>query len=75
MKAAPPINSGFAVPIKAMAKQEPSFGHRTVAGLLGVNKTTVQRIFLLKDWQVRKRAVGMRPRIQIVPSVATAPNE
>lgn len=29
----------------------------------------------LKGWQVRKRAIGMRPRIQAVPSVATAPNE
>lgn len=29
----------------------------------------------LKGWQVRKRAVGMRPRIDAVPSVATAPNE
>ena len=46
-----------------------------MAWLLGFNKNTVQRIFRLKGWQVRKRAVGMRPRIQAVPSVATAPNE
>ncbi|MEQ9448749.1 MAG: integrase core domain-containing protein, partial [Rhodospirillaceae bacterium] len=50
------------------------FGCRTVAWLLGVNKNTVQRIFQIKGWQVRKRAVGMRPRIEVVPSAA-APNE
>jgi putative transposase len=35
----------------------------------------VQRIFQIKGWQVRKRPIGMRPRIEAVPSVATAPNE
>ena len=58
-----------------MIEEEPSFGYRTVAWLLGFNKNTVQRIFRIKGWQVRKRAIGMRPRIQAVPSVATAPNE
>ncbi len=53
----------------------PSFGYRTVAWLLGFNKTTVHRIFQIKGWQVRKRAVGLCPRIQAVPSVAAAPNE
>lgn len=74
-KAAPKIDPRFAEPIKAMIEAEPSFGYRTVAWLLGFNKNTVQRIFRLKGWQVRKRAVGMRPRIEAVPSVATAPNE
>ena len=74
-KAAPRVDPRFAEPIKAMIEAEPSFGYRTVAWLLGFNKNTVQRIFQLKGWQVRKRAVGMRPRIQAVPSVATAPNE
>ena len=72
-KAAPKVDPRFAEPIKAMIEQEPSFGYRTVAWLLGFNKNTVQRIFQLKGWQVRKRAVGMRPRIEAVPSVATAP--
>lgn len=63
------------VPIKAMIEQEPSFGYRTVAGLLQMNKNTVQRIFQLKGWQVRKRAIGHRPRIQALPSVALKPNE
>ena len=58
-----------------MIEQEPSFGYRTVAWLLGFNKNTVQRVFQLKGWQVRKRPVGMRPRIEPVPSVAKAPNE
>ncbi|SDX94753.1 hypothetical protein, partial [Roseicitreum antarcticum] len=39
------------------------------------NKNTVQRIFQIKGWQVRKRPIGMRPRIEAVPSVAAAPNE
>ena len=75
VKAAPRIDPRFSEPIKAMIEEEPSFGCRTVAWLPGFNKNTVQRIFRLKGWQVRKRAVGMRPRIQAVPSVATAPNE
>ncbi|MBL3587808.1 hypothetical protein JMM61_21115 [Rhodovulum sulfidophilum] len=43
-----------------MIEEEPSFGYRTVAWLLGFNKNTVQRIFQIKGWQVRKRAVGIR---------------
>ena len=58
-----------------MIEKEPSFGYRTVAWLLGFNKNTVQHIFQIKGWQVRKRQIGMRPRIEAVPSVATAPNE
>lgn len=74
-KSAPRVNPELAAPIKKMIDEEPSFGYRTVAWLLGMNKNTVQRIFRLKGWQVRKRQVGMRPRIQSVPSVAKAPNE
>jgi putative transposase len=73
-KAAPKVNSELAEPIKAMIEQEPSFGYRTVAGLLAMNKNTVQRIFQIKGWQVRKRAIGHRPRIEALPSVATAPD-
>jgi putative transposase len=40
-----------------------------------MNKNTVQRIFQIKSWQVKKRAVGQRPRVQSLPSVATRPNE
>jgi len=74
-KAVPKVDPRFAEPIKAMIEQEPSFGYRTVAWLLGFNKNTVQRVFQLKGWQVRRRPVGMRPRIEAIPSVATGPNE
>lgn len=57
-KALPKVRPELAEPIKALIEQEPSFGYRTVAGLLGMNKNTVQRIFQLKGWQVRKRASG-----------------
>lgn len=74
-KSAPKVNPRFADPIKTLIEEEPSFGYRTVAWLLGFNKNTVQRIFKIKGWQVRKRATGMRPRIEAVPSVASTPNE
>ena len=75
IKAPPKIKEALATPVKAMIEAEPSFGYRTVAGLLGMNKNTVQRIFQLKGWQVRKRPIGQRPRIQALPSVATRPDE
>ena len=74
-KALPKVRPEWAEPIKALIEQEPSFGYRTVAGLLGMNKNTVQRIFQIKGWQVRKRAIGHRPRIEALPSVATAPDQ
>ena len=74
-KAAPAVQSRFAEPIKAMIEDNPSFGYRTVAHLLDFNKNTVQRIFQLKGWQVKKRPIGFRPRVQALPSVAHAPNE
>ena len=74
-KGAPKLQERFVAPIKAMIEQHPSFGYRTVAHLLGMNKNTVQRVFQCKGWQVRKRPVGFRPRIQALPSVARAPNE
>ena len=74
-KAVPKVDEQLAAPIKAMIEENPSFGYRTVAHLLRMNKNTVHRILQLKGWQVRKRAIDMRPRIQALPSVATAPNE
>src|SRR5699024_3563161 len=74
-KAAPRVQERFAKPIKAMIEENPSFGYRTVAWLLGFNKNTVQRIFQLKGWQVRKRSIGFRPRVEALPSMAAAPNE
>jgi putative transposase len=73
-KATPAVRSELAEPIKAMIESEPSFGYRTVAALLGMNKNTVQRIFQLKGWQCRQRPVGHRPRIEALPSVASAPD-
>ena len=63
----PVVQEQYEVPIKKLIEEEPSFGYKTVAALLGMNKNTVQRVFQLKGWQVRKRSVGRRPRIQAVP--------
>ena len=52
------VNAALAAPIKEMIEAEPSLGYRTVAALLGMNKNTLQRIFQLKGWQVRKRTLG-----------------
>ncbi|MEI2260006.1 hypothetical protein OHC51_03300 [Stenotrophomonas indicatrix] len=40
-----------------------------------MNKNTVQRIFQLKGWQVRKRALGQRPRIEAKVSRAEGPDQ
>lgn len=74
-QAAPKVDPRFADPVKALIEENPSFGYRTVAHLLSFNKNTVQRIFQLKGWQVKKRPIGFRPRVQALPSVAQAPNE
>lgn len=74
-RAAPKVDARLAEPIKALIEENPSFGYRTVAHLLDFNKNTVQRIFQLKGWQVKKRPVGFRPRVQALPSVAQTPNE
>ena len=75
IKASPKVQTRFAEPIKAMIEAEPSFGYRTVASLLRFNKNTVQRLFQLFGWQVKKRPIGFRPRVQALPSVAQAPNQ
>ena len=40
VKAAPKVQGHLATPIKAMLEEHPSFGYRTVAHLLGMNKNT-----------------------------------
>jgi putative transposase len=75
VRSEPKVQARFAGPVKALIEKSPSFRYRTVAHLLGFNKNTVQRIFQLMGWQVRKRPVGFRPRVQAIPSVTTAPNE
>ncbi len=74
-KAKPKVDAQFAVPIKAMIEENPSFGYGTVAHLLGFNKNTVQRMFKIQDCQVPKRTIGMRPGIQTLPYVPKAPDE
>ncbi len=75
IKSPPKVQERFEKPIKEMIEQDPSFGYRTVAHLLGFNKNTVQRVFQIRGRQGKKRAVGQRPRIQALPSVADHPNE
>ena len=75
IRKAPTLQERFCRPIKQMIEENPSFGYRTVAHLLNFNKNTVQRIFQLMRWQVKKRPVGFRPRVQAMPSVAAVPNE
>lgn len=70
---APIVQERFAQPIRQLIEEHPAFG--TVAHMLGFNKNTGQRVFQLMRWQVRKRPVGFRPRVQAMPSVASAPNE
>jgi hypothetical protein len=75
IKSKPNVQDRFATPIKHMIEAKPSLGYQTVANLLHFNKNTVQRVFQLMGWQVRKRAFGHRPRIEALPSVATTTNE
>ena len=55
----PTVKPMLAEPIKALIEAEPSFGYRTPAALLRMNKNTVQRIFQLHamrvigDWKTR----------------------
>ena len=65
----------YVQPIKQLIEVEPSLGYRTVAALLDMNKNTVQRVFQLKSWQVRKRAVERSPHIQAMLSKAQEPNK
>jgi putative transposase len=70
IKSAPKAQELLETPIKALIEQDPSYGYRTVAGLLNMNKNTVQRIFQIRGWQVKKRLIGFRPRVEALPSVA-----
>ena len=54
VKSAPKVDPRYSEPIKKMIEEEPSFGYRTVAWLLGFNKNTVQRIFQIKGWHLSK---------------------
>ena len=67
----PTVQERFAGPIKQVIEPHPSFGYRTVAYLVKFNKNTVQHVFQIKHWQVRKRPVGFRPRVQATSSGPT----
>jgi len=75
VKAAPKLQDRLVASIKAMIEENPFFGYRTVAPLLGFNSNTMHRIFQLKGWQLRKCPAGFSPRIQFLPSTCKAPNE
>ena len=47
-KEAPRVHGQLAAPFKALIEEHPSFGYRTVAYLLRMNKSTVQRIFRMR---------------------------
>lgn len=74
-KSRPKINEHLAARVKRLIETLPYAGYRTTAWLLGENKNTIQRLFQLKGWQVRKRRSGSRPRVESLPSVASRPNE
>ncbi|WP_312366924.1 hypothetical protein [Stenotrophomonas sp.] len=69
------VKPELTTPIREMIEAEPSFGYRAVSALHGMSKNTVQRIFQLKGWQVRKRALGQRPRIEAKVSRAEPPDQ
>lgn len=69
------VNEHLAIRVKRIINDLPYAGYRTVAWLLGENKNTIQRLFQLKGWQVRKRCSGARPRVASLPSLASRPNE
>ena len=48
------VNDALAASINRMVDTLPYAGYRTVAWLLEENKSTVQLVFQLKGWKVRK---------------------
>ena len=61
--------------IKQFIDKYPEAGCRSAAWMLNLNKNTVQLIFQLKGWQVRKKSRGLRPRVKVFPSEALQPNK
>jgi len=75
VKSPPKVDPVFADPIKAMIEQEPSFGYRTVAHLLGFNKNTVQRIFQIKGCNASFRSrAGRSANVPLVRVPALKPS-
>jgi len=73
VNAEPKVQECFAEPVRKIILEEPSFGYRMVVGLLGFNKNTVLRFFLLKGRRVKKCPICFRPSVKALPSVATGP--
>ena len=71
----PTVGEWLARRIEGVIEALPYAGYRTGAWLLGDNKHTVQRVFQIKGWQVRKRRKGFRLRVQALPSITSRPNE
>ena len=75
----PKVNEELASRIKRVIETLPCcFGlsHNRLAGLLGENKNTVQRIFSGQRLAGQKKEQsGARPRVQSLPSIANRPNE
>lgn len=71
----PRLNDSLVQRVKAEIEAFPTSGYRTVAWMLGENKNTIQRIFQLKGWQVKKRKKGFRPRAKGMISQTTDPNK
>lgn len=58
-----------------MTGKNESFRCRTAARLRYFNGNALQMKFLIKRWQVSKCPIGIRPRIEAIPSLAAAPNK
>ena len=61
---------GFGEQIKAMIVESPQFGCRAAVHLADFDRNAVQPVFLLIGWQVKKRQIGLCPRVQASPFVA-----
>lgn len=60
--------------VKEVIERHPSYGYRLISAILKVNRKPIQRILQLKNWQVRKRPKGFRPRVQALKSRASTSN-
>lgn len=60
-KAPPKVQERFEAPIKAMIDQDPSFGYRTVAGLLKFNKNRCNGYFKFVAGRSSKGPLGSGP--------------
>lgn len=69
------VDEALALKVKALIEESPELGYRRVSYYLEENRKKIQRIFQIKGWQVRKRAVGKRPRIQALKSESSQLNE